>query len=861
MKFFTKVINFIILLIFITNKGINYRCGTNKLKIEPKDLEPKFFLDEKDPTYKRKLDKSDKNVFKNFNIYVDKFNIEKDIVSFELQQYRDIIINSIDKAANTLQKLLKVKPIDYGYQFSNKDLKDLGIHDWDQKKFGDDAKKRKIDMKTLGIDLIIFSMIEEMDESTIAAASPIYTQSSNHQPIFGIIYINNKINFTKINSQKYLESTLIHEMTHILGFLDSFFEKYYHNIISKRDKYGIKRQYINSPKVVEVARKYFNCSELDGVELENYGDEGTAGSHWEARILLGDYMNGVAYTEEEVISEITLALLEDTGFYKPYYYTGGLMRFGKNKGCEFVFDKCVDQTTHEINPKFENEFFDEIYSNYFIDASCSSGRLSRTYNAWLNYTEIPDEYQYNKIKNFGGWYSADYCPVPMNNFFEDYNTYYEGLCSGQEAGLYGFNIIYYYSAENNSLESYTNKELSEITGEELSNQSFCFLSSLFKNNINEVEYYSNTIRATCYKTYCSERSLTIKINNDYIVCPRSGGKIKVDGYKGYFLCPDYNLMCSGTVVCNDLFECIDKKSEIKEESYIYDYEIKTSQNIYRAEESEADDINNYELSDDGVCPKYCKHCEENKKCLKCKEDYNLLGNINNEEIICEHKDILSIGYFKNENNIYYKCMEYCDECLNLNSCERCKKGIEYNYNRCINININNCQIANSQGICEKCNNNFAFNGTDNNFCIENEKFKENFYFTNDNGTSYLLCKNGITNCEKCIYNKVDNNIRCNSCEEGYFLSVDENQCILKEKIDKNKEYFYLDNARVKKCSDVIQNCIQCTSNSKCDRCIEINIDTDKFNYDTCTIINEKNQSISLNLSISRHLLIILLFLF
>ena len=33
------------------------------------------------------------------------------------------------------------------------------------------------------------------------------------------------------------------------------------------------------------------------------------------------------------ISEITLALLEDSGWYKANYYTGGLMRFGKNKGC------------------------------------------------------------------------------------------------------------------------------------------------------------------------------------------------------------------------------------------------------------------------------------------------------------------------------------------------------------------------------------------------------------------------------------------------------------------------------------------------------------------------------------------------
>ena len=65
----------------------------------------------------------------------------------------------------------------------------------------------------------------------------------------------------------------------------------------------------------------------------------------------------------------------------------------------------------------------------------------------------------------------------------------------------------------------------------------------------------------------------------------------MDGYEGYLLCPDYNLMCSGTVICNDLFDCVEKKSEIKEESYIYDYEIKTSQSIQKAEESEEDGVN------------------------------------------------------------------------------------------------------------------------------------------------------------------------------------------------------------------------------------------------------------------------------
>ena len=43
----------------------------------------------------------------------------------------------------------------------------------------------------------------------------------------------------------------------------------------------------------------------------------------------------------------------------------------------------------------------------------------------------------------------------------------------------------------------------------------------------------------------------------YIVCPRAGGKIELEGYAGYFLCPDYNLMFSGTVICNDMFDRVD----------------------------------------------------------------------------------------------------------------------------------------------------------------------------------------------------------------------------------------------------------------------------------------------------------------
>ena len=767
-------------LVFLTeNKHSHFRCGTNDLKKKPKDIKPKFEIDENDHLYKRRLNDIDKDGFKSFNIYVDKYNIKKDLERSKIRQYSDIILNALDKAAQTLQKLLRVKPLKAGFQFEDKELNECDIYYWDTTKFGNSAIKNKVDMKTLGIDLAIFSTIDnEEDESTIAAAMPLYTQSSNHQPILGIIYINGKINFTIINTQKYIESTLIHEMTHILGFTDSFFENHFNNIFSKRDKYGIKRFYIKSRKVLEVARKYFNCSSLEGVELENYGDEGTAGSHWEARILLGDYMNGVAYTEEEVISEITLALLEDMGFYKPYYYTGGLMRYGKNKGCEFVYDKCINKS-HLINPSFENEFFDDIYSEYSTDASCSSGRLSRTYHIlWIYTNPIPKEFQYFEKENMGGWSSADYCPVSEDYYEEGINAYYQGICSGIELGVYGSQIAY--MKKDGNYTFYTNKEVSSITGEELSDQSFCFLSSLFKTNVDLVEYYSNVTRAICYKIYCSEKSLSIKINNDYVVCPRSGGKIKIDGYEGYILCPDYNLMCAGTVICNDMFDCVEKKSEVKEESYIYDYEIKTSQNIEKAETTKEDDINNYELADDGICPKYCKHCQNDRKCLKCREDYYFVGFIEENKIICKHKDILSIGYFLNaENNIYYKCMENCDKCSDFTSCEKCKEGIDYNYNKCININIQNCKESDSLGICQKCEEDYAFNGTDRNFCINKNTFTNNYY-SKDEGISYFLCSESIPQCDECSYIESSSEIKCNKCKDDFFLFFKENKCLTKE---------------------------------------------------------------------------------
>jgi len=39
-----------------------------------------------------------------------------------------------------------------------------------------------------------------------------------------------------------------------------------------------------------LAREYFNCDSIDGIEMENQGGAGSLGSHFEARMIRDDLM-------------------------------------------------------------------------------------------------------------------------------------------------------------------------------------------------------------------------------------------------------------------------------------------------------------------------------------------------------------------------------------------------------------------------------------------------------------------------------------------------------------------------------------------------------------------------------------------
>jgi hypothetical protein len=94
-----------------------------------------------------------------------------------------------------------------------------------------------------------------------------------------------------------------------------------------------------TPTILEKAREHFGCPTLTGLEVENYPATGTYLSHWEERILLSEYMVGSAQ-DFPVITAMTLAYFEDSGWYKANYSAAGVLQWGLNQGCDFVYLPC-----------------------------------------------------------------------------------------------------------------------------------------------------------------------------------------------------------------------------------------------------------------------------------------------------------------------------------------------------------------------------------------------------------------------------------------------------------------------------------------------------------------------------------------
>ena len=822
---------------------------------------------------KRNL-QTESSEYSNIRIYVDDqcLDTSQSQSSTESQNNTDlsIIRKSIQNAKNALEKLIKVKSIDK--IDLNENIIPSDFHS---------CAKTLTGRINSDLAILIRWKIQGVESITYPQASILkyVNDNQNNRPLIGIIiYDFQNLDGIREDKEQILSTLFLHEFTHILGFNKAIFQRknliQYENInrITKTQKL-----FFIGPKTKEMAQKYFNCDSINGIELDDEnGDEPEDNIHWSGRILLGDYMTALLYYSEQAISEITLASLEDLGWYEVNYYTGGLMRFGKNKGCNFFKQDCIEADGSLLISKFQNEFCSSLYDDLNVFGTCSSGRQSMglCFNSYSNGQITSKYFRTNlgsRVSGFGNFEINEYCPYTSSdvNVLTTPKYNYKGNCK--------FGNGRYNEINRHFEESY-------------SETSFCAFSSLLNNK--SASYKNSTVkglvRPTCYKMSCSKKSLTIHIGSEFIVCPKNGGIIKVDNsysyYKGLLICPDYNLICTGTVPCNNLFDCVKNSSEVKESTFVYDQPVNANVSIEITSNKENSITQNiitdglYELGEDGVCPKDCQQCTANKQCAICRPDFiHYIGTKENDdqEIKCSENPPAEGYYHKYENNkhFYYKCIDNCITCSNANECEQCNRtyfvnstnkqcqeripgctkydetkpvktadnGGNYSYLECLNCNgsadyycLNeNKSICNlipninmsiyaplpwlSYDCYKKCEDKYSFcvtcNSTKCIVCNESNRF------INENGN----CVKEIEHCERHNLNKdIPECLHCQEDQDYYCINTDRSQCqyISEANII---SYYKIDNTQgscVKLCNETYTDtCLEC-NNTGCTKCRE-----------------------------------------
>lgn len=400
---------------------------------------------------------------------------------------------------------------------------------------------------------------------TIAWGRPCVRESATSagRPIIG------QINFIpgRLNAQGHVTDqsivTTMHEVSHALGFINLFstLDSYVDLKGVRQSSGGTSRVYreglqkevqlVQTPRVLRAARQHFGCPTLDGVEIEDMGGSGTAGSHWKKRLFYQEALVGVVSSASLFYSSLTLSFFEDAGFYKAKYsYAADDYRWGYQRGCAFATQNC--------RSLFDQGLGDEFCFNSTSSSECTYDKHSAGVCDTMTYLNpLPSEYQYfPDAPNRGGSMSTmDYCPA----------------------------VVYY---DNVNCVNPFNTPLVNIYGSEFSESSRCFESTVITHSLPQIGKNPHCFRSSCVtgvvpsrtifteekssslipmgsqasvNSLSSTQQIILNIQGHTIPCPLNGNEGNADtsglrGLHGSVKCPSATEVCPFLQITSLIFD-------------------------------------------------------------------------------------------------------------------------------------------------------------------------------------------------------------------------------------------------------------------------------------------------------------------
>eukprot|EP00744_Colponema_vietnamica_P002844 GILI01004428.1.p1 GENE.GILI01004428.1~~GILI01004428.1.p1 ORF type:complete len:726 (-),score=131.14 GILI01004428.1:4-2181(-) len=254
------------------------------------------------------------------------------------------------------------------------------------------------------IDLQIFvaaGVFPTSMQNTIAYAYPCTYEGggSSGRPLSAVINFN-PLYLKGFDSETAYDGdqlivTAVHELHHAMGFTAT---KLSANS-QTRSARGKTVNEVTSTNVLAKAKEFYGCDDITGVEIEDEGSSGSVGSHWERRTVYEELMVAAGGAK---LSTLTMAFMEDLGFYNVNYSAATPMVVGNNAGCEFVDEKC-------------NTVGGGLNSAWYFDTNyrCSPDHLMVTAYTWQDgQSTAPSYFQYDASKPSYGLPNGftDRCP-------------------------------------------------------------------------------------------------------------------------------------------------------------------------------------------------------------------------------------------------------------------------------------------------------------------------------------------------------------------------------------------------------------------------------------------------------------------
>ncbi|AYU76666.1 GP63, leishmanolysin [Leishmania donovani] len=275
-------------------------------------------------------------------------------------------------------------------------------------------------------DFVMYVASVPSEEGVLAWATTCQVFSDGH-PAVGVINIP-AANIASRYDQL-VTRVVTHEMAHALGFSVGFFEgaRILENISNVRHK-DFDVPVINSSTAVAKAREQYGCDTLEYLEIEDQGGAGSAGSHIKMRNAQDELMAPAAAAG--YYSALTMAIFQDLGFYQADFSKAEEMPWGRNAGCAFLSEKCMEDGITKWPAMFCNE--------NEVTMRCPTSRLGLGKCGVTRHPDLPPYWQYFTDPSLAGISAfMDYCPVV--------EPYGDGSCAqrASEAGapFKGFNVF------------------------------------------------------------------------------------------------------------------------------------------------------------------------------------------------------------------------------------------------------------------------------------------------------------------------------------------------------------------------------------------------------------------------------------